>query len=448
VISELRENLINNKEFLDSLKLEKNDLQSKFNKLQKELDAMKSEVSNKRASVMPKRISVGAGGGSALDFFSSQNADYSPADFRQIREVNEEEEIQQDDLEPKVNQEVKVAERPFDSLMSSRFSYQPGNERFSIFDPVRAAQEEVTNDFSAAQNVKQSVDNNTETFGPSEDVRRKPTTAIDFRQLSQDYLGLKQTGLIKKILEKNKETQNDNICFSDYMYRINTRERREHRVLFITSEALYSLHPRKGYNVIRRVPLEKIYRITVSKSSAGLCAIHVYNDYDYLIDIYKRLNLILFLQNVFRYKGLKQFAIVYEQSFLVKNRNATTLKQIDQYSKAVANPELQSTYKNAQKFGELYVKSWGLFTTWTLYFFILTEVGFVCFSKAGSSKPVDFIPILGYLIIDKGTTADGKYAFKIKFPHSDFEITLAADSDIEKKDWIRKIKILQENAEK
>jgi len=35
VISELRENLINNKEFLDSLKLEKNDLQSKFNKLQK-----------------------------------------------------------------------------------------------------------------------------------------------------------------------------------------------------------------------------------------------------------------------------------------------------------------------------------------------------------------------------------------------------------------------------
>jgi len=50
------------------------------------------------------------------------------------------------------------------------------------------------------------------------------------------------------------------------------------------------------------------------------------------------------------------------------------------------------------------VKSWGLFTTWTLYFFILTEVGFVCFSKAGSSKPVDFIPILGYLIIDKGTT--------------------------------------------
>jgi len=34
---------------------------------------------------------------------------------------------------------------------------------------------------------------------------------------------------------------------------------------------------------------------------------------------------------------------------LVKNRGASTLKQIDQYSKAVANPELQSTYKHAQK---------------------------------------------------------------------------------------------------
>ena len=126
---------------------------------------MKSEVSNKRVSVMPKRISLGATGGSALDFFSGQNADYSPADFRQINEVNEDEETQEEkksqhsDLEQKVNQEMKVADRQFDSLMSNRFSYKPGNERFSIFDPVRAAQEEVTNDFSAAQNAKQSVDN-------------------------------------------------------------------------------------------------------------------------------------------------------------------------------------------------------------------------------------------------------------------------------------------------
>jgi len=36
---------------------------------------------------------------------------------------------------------------------------------------------------------------------------------------------------------------------------------------------------------------------------------------------------------------------------MVKNRKATELKKIDQYSKAVANPELQSTYKNAQKVG-------------------------------------------------------------------------------------------------
>jgi len=433
---------------LDSLKLEKNDLQSKFNKLQKELDALKSETSNNRRASLPKRISVG--GGSALDFFSGQNMDYSPHDFRQIQEVNEESQespskLPEEELE--TQKDMKTAERQFDSLLSSRFSYKPGNDRFSIFDPVRAAEEERTNDFSPTKNVKHSVDN-PETFGPAQEPKAKSTTAIDLRQLSQDYLGLKQTGLIKKLLEKNKEKPNDGICFSDYMYRINSREKREHRVLFITSEALYSLHPRKGYSVIRRVPLEKIYRITISKSSAGLCAIHVYNDYDYLIDIYKRLNLILFLQNIFRFKGLKPFAIVYEQSFLVKNRNATTLKQIDQYSKAVANPELQSTYKNAQKFGELHVKSWGLFTTWTLYFFILTEVGFICFNKAGSSKPIDFIPILGYLIIDKGTTPDGKYAFKIKFPHSDFEITLAADSDIEKKDWIRKIKSLQENAEK
>ena len=35
--------------------------------------------------------------------------------------------------------------------------------------------------------------------------------------------------------------------------------------------------------------------------------------YDYLIDIYKRLNLVLFLQSVFKLKGLKAFSIAYEQ---------------------------------------------------------------------------------------------------------------------------------------
>jgi len=428
VISELRENLINNKEFLDSLRLEKNDLQSKYNKLQKELDALKSENMNKRMS-LPKRISIrnddkNLSSGFTLDLFSAaQNLDVSMSAFQRIPEVNE----------PEAEEETT------EKNLSEVLDVEDQKE-----EPVQEPEELPANNTSPEKVVPEAPEEKN-TAELKEEIKRKPTTAIDLRQLSQDYLGLRQTWAIKKILEKNKE-RDDKICFSDYMYRINSKEKRERRVLFITSEALYSLRPRKGYSVIRRIPLEKIYRITVSKSSAGLCAIHVHKDYDYLIDTYKRLNLLLFLQNVFRFKSMKQFSIAYEHSFMVKNRKATALKQIDQYSKAVANPELQSTYKNAQKFGELFVKTGSLFQTWTTHFFILTEVGFVCFSKAGNSKPIDFIPILGYMIIDKGTTSNGKYAFKIKFPHSDFEITLAANSEIEKSAWIQKIKALQENA--
>ena len=43
------------------------------------------------------------------------------------------------------------------------------------------------------------------------------------------------------MLQKNKETISDNICFSDYMYRINSKEQREYRIIFVTGNK--SLNP-------------------------------------------------------------------------------------------------------------------------------------------------------------------------------------------------------------
>jgi len=46
--------------------------------------------------------------------------------------------------------------------------------------------------------------------------------------------------------------------------------------------------------------------------------------------------------------------------------------------------------------------SFAIFSAWKQYFFILTDVGLLYFKQAGSAKPIDFIPIIGYLVIDKG----------------------------------------------
>jgi len=57
-----------------------------------------------------------------------------------------------------------------------------------------------------------------------------------FRNLTQDYLALRKNPVIVKMLQKNKEDIGETTCFSDYMFRINSRENREHRILFITGQ--------------------------------------------------------------------------------------------------------------------------------------------------------------------------------------------------------------------
>ncbi len=76
-------------------------------------------------------------------------------------------------------------------------------------------------------------------------------------------------------------------------------------------QALYNLHPRKDYEVIRRVKLEKIYRVSLSEKFAVLMGIHVRGEYDYLIETYRRTDLVLFLMETFKKRGLKQFDRVF-----------------------------------------------------------------------------------------------------------------------------------------
>ncbi len=53
----------------------------------------------------------------------------------------------------------------------------------------------------------------------------------------QDYLAIKEKPAIKKLLLKNLDDISDEIFFSDFMYRINSKEEREFRVVMITGNS-------------------------------------------------------------------------------------------------------------------------------------------------------------------------------------------------------------------
>lgn len=51
---------------------------------------------------------------------------------------------------------------------------------------------------------------------------------------ARDYLNLRENPHVRKILQANKEDPEDQLCFSDQMMRINKKEHKEKRVLFVT----------------------------------------------------------------------------------------------------------------------------------------------------------------------------------------------------------------------
>uniref|UniRef100_A0A7S4DVG1 DH domain-containing protein n=1 Tax=Lotharella globosa TaxID=91324 RepID=A0A7S4DVG1_9EUKA len=75
--------------------------------------------------------------------------------------------------------------------------------------------------------------------------------------------------------------ENERVVFADKITKINSRGRRQERLVAITDKAMYNLSD--WIEVKRRVALEKIQRVTVSTTSTEF-VVHVPSEYDYWFD--------------------------------------------------------------------------------------------------------------------------------------------------------------------
>jgi len=200
------------------------------------------------------------------------------------------------------------------------------------------------------------------------------------------------------------------------MFRINHREHKEKRILFITckisdkislffkyfqlARTFYNIHPKK-FEVLRKVPIEKIYKTSISDKSAFLIAIHFKNEYDYLIETYRRADMVLFLMETFKKRALPMFDRAFGPQFSIKNRDSSSAKSITQYdqSKAVG---MQEIYKSSMKIGLLEMQRNSWWNPWKEYFFVLMkDLGLMVFRKQGDSNTRNIIKITGSLIVEK-----------------------------------------------
>lgn len=119
-------------------------------------------------------------------------------------------------------------------------------------------------------------------------------------ELKQDHLALASHSSVQKMLAKNgvNTPSPEEVVFSDFVVKINRKEKKQTRVLLITNKALYNLKPNDFGNCKRRIALDLIGAITLSTSSDEF-AVHVPEEYDYRYSSAKKDSIAQVLQSLY-----------------------------------------------------------------------------------------------------------------------------------------------------
>jgi len=94
-----------------------------------------------------------------------------------------------------------------------------------------------------------------------------------------DRLSLASNADVAKMLKKNGQGT-ESVVFSDFVIKINKREKEQTRVILITNKATYNLKPNNYSSCQRRIAHTNLVAITASKISDEF-VIHIPDEYDY-----------------------------------------------------------------------------------------------------------------------------------------------------------------------
>ncbi len=340
-IDELTNQLGNNKEFVNNLGIERDELHKKLHKLREEIKAtaQRKDSSSKRSSLAAMQT-ISPIKEDFISAFDDQSEDFSA--FR--REIPKKSSFMKSDsprrkvLIAALEQTVLQTKGHVRTASDSTFMKKSTNEDFYLNlikeeDEKTIDEKSVTNrsnDTRQKENINQTdptfsklnesslllIKNDSSISGQkilhpeslenssakakmeaaskkdtlvsqfnkdSPEIKRKPSflellAVVEKKKTKLDYLNYYTKPPVVKLLTSNDEDLKEGIIYTDNIYIITEKESREQNVLLITGKNLYCLSPNKSYKVIRKIPLAQIYRISISQTSAGLCAFHIHKE--------------------------------------------------------------------------------------------------------------------------------------------------------------------------
>lgn len=100
---------------------------------------------------------------------------------------------------------------------------------------------------------------------------------------------------MEKALSKFGDKDVDGCCFSDYVWVFDNKMRRKRKKILITGQFVYIFSASKKWKLDRNYPLSNLTQIAISAKNYTLMLLSFTENFDLLIDSYRRLDIILYM---------------------------------------------------------------------------------------------------------------------------------------------------------
>ncbi|CAD8186089.1 unnamed protein product [Paramecium pentaurelia] len=259
----------------------------------------------------------------------------------------------------------------------------------------------------------------------------------------RDFLGIRDDQKVKEYLriENNVHKQIIQRCFSDSIYRIDSKGKRARRIIYLSEYTFFIFFgEKKPRKLSRNFAIKDIKSIIFSETSPVVCCIKVAGCDDLLMETFKRTELNIYLTEIFNQQRLLLYNLEFQSEFKIKFIGLNNEIPFSQVSKrqGYLDQGKVSAFKVSSKQGWLYLLKMNFMNSerWKEVFVILTNVGLILFKKPGDFEPILFVSLVDAIVIkDPIIQTHQQNLLKVRYENSEYEYLFSTTSAILKDEW-------------
>ena len=204
--------------------------------------------------------------------------------------------------------------------------------------------------------------------------------------IKQDFMNMSSDPKVISELAKLGDEIEQNRCYSDTLFLFTKTFKKTRFIVVVTKYAISFFNLRKN-KLMKLYLLKSLKGVTISANNFTLCVLHFENQADLLIESYRRLEFVSYVNQMFKVADIPKFDLTVRKRFILK----TDVKQQVPEKIEVTDPNLkinlsflQDAVRNSRKSGYLNRVSKHWYGSHNSECFcLLSNIGLVYFKKYG-----------------------------------------------------------------